>query len=535
MPLFIFLLSLTLFFLDATAQLRSTDAFLGASSAPLTATVTDDPHVAFITPQGVAFKKETSSVSAKAASEWHNWEDTIVCRPGFVAYPWTVEQVVELVKAHSRVRVVGLGHSFNTLTCGEDLMMTTMQMDRVLNFDKIEKTVTVQAGVKTRNLIHWLRDRGYALPTAPYYIDQSIAGAVATSSHGSSVIFGSLSSLIKAIKIVLADGSIRVLTEADGDLFLAAKTSVGTLGVVIELTLAVQLNEIVSRGLHYIDDEGILAELKKAETNALAFERVHYWYSPPLRGAVKTTVDDLSHIRKLDAKPFPNVGESASDTYYRIIANSSLQRVLYARTAQMLNDPNTHTAATYVMVGHIANILPGTYKLSDALPAQQILETDILRSAYGKYDQYEFAVAIDKAHDCVKSLFEVFDRNVTNRDDFRVPFCLRYVGPGKEGLLGISHGGTRFYLNMDNYDVYNRKGFSQSMQVIKDLMASQTCQARVHYGKASIFSPMGGTWSLLDARYVQNTVGHDVYARFVAAAKTLDPAGKFADGVLISN
>jgi len=498
----------------------------------VTATLTEDPQVSFITPQGAAFKQATSPATVTGGAEWHNWHDTVICRPGFVASPWTVEQVVELVKTHPRVRVVGLGHSFNTLTCGKDLMMTTLQMDQVLGLDKLKHTVTTQAGVKTRNLIHWLRDRGFALPTAPYYIDQSIAGAVATSSHGSSVVFGSLSSLVKAIKIVLADGSIRVLTEADGDLFSAAKTSVGALGVVVELTLAVQPNENVWRGLHHIDAQGILAEIQKAEHNALAFERVHYWYSPPLKGAaVKTTVDDLSHKHE----PLPNIGEATSDFYYRTVANSSLQLVLFRHIAQMMKDPNTHTAATYVMLGHIANILPGTYKLSDALPAQQVLETDLLRSVYGKYDQYEFAVALDKAHDCVKSLFELFDRNVTNRDDFRVPFCLRYVGPGKEGLLGISHGGTRFYLNMDNYDVYNRKGFSQSMQVIKDLMASQTCEARVHYGKASIFSPMGGAWSTLDARYVQDTVGYDVYARFVAAAKTLDPAGKFADGLLIPN
>lgn len=527
--------SLLLLLLSTTTfLLRPTDAALGAPAAAATATapVADDPQVSFITPQGVAFKQTISPPSATGA-EWHNWHDTVICRPGFLAYPWTVEQVVELVKSHARVRVVGLGHSFNTLTCSKDLMMTTLQLNRVLDLDKLKHTVTTQAGVKTRDLIDWLKDRGYALPTAPYYIDQSIGGAVATSSHGSSIVFGSLSSLVKSIKIVLGDGSIRILTEADGDLFAAAKTSVGLLGVVVELTLAVVQNDVVWRGLEHIDDQGILTELKKAEYNALAFERVHYWYSPPLKGAAKTTVDDLSHKHEHVATALPNLGRETSDVYYRTVANSSLQLVLYRHAATMLKDPNPHTAATYVMLGHVANILPGKYKLSDALPQQQVLETNILRSVYGKYDQYEFAVALDKAHECVKSFFELFDRNVTNRDDFRVPFCLRYVGPGKEGLLGISHGGSRFYLNMDNYDVYNRKGFSQSMQVIKDLMASQACQARVHYGKASIYSPMGGAWSALDARYVQDTVGPDVYARFVTAAKTMDPTGKFADGLLI--
>lgn len=35
---------------------------------------------------------------------------------------------------------------------------------------------------------------GYSLPAFPWYIDQSIGGAVATGSHGSSMLYGSLAS-----------------------------------------------------------------------------------------------------------------------------------------------------------------------------------------------------------------------------------------------------------------------------------------------------------------------------------------------------
>lgn len=100
-----------------------------------------------------------------------------------------------------------------------------------------------------------------------------------------------------------------------------------------------------------------------------------------------------------------------------------------------------------------------------------------------RYDQYEFAIPLDKAHGCFSALFDMMDRNITNRDDFLVPFCLRYVGSDKEALLSQSHGGARFYANIDSHYRTYRNGTSRSLQAIKDLMKSPTCQARMHFGK----------------------------------------------------
>lgn len=138
-------------------------------------------------------------------------------------------------------------------------------------------------------------------------------------------------------------------------------------------------------------------------------------------------------------------------------------------------------------------------------------------------------MALDKAHGCFSALFDIMNRNVTNRDDFLVPWCLRYVGPGKEGFLGQSYGGARFFLNLDSYYRTYRDGFSQSLQTIKDLMRSPTCQARMHFGKAGMFSRQGGAWTKEDAAYAKATYGPDAGARFVQVLNTVDPTRKFGD------
>jgi hypothetical protein len=67
---------------------------------------------------------------------------------------------------------------------------------------------------------------------------QSIAGALATGTHGTGINYPIMSDSVISLEIVLADGTVKTLSEADGDLFSAAKVHIGALGVVTKLTLS---------------------------------------------------------------------------------------------------------------------------------------------------------------------------------------------------------------------------------------------------------------------------------------------------------
>jgi FAD/FMN-containing dehydrogenase len=59
-------------------------------------------------------------------------------------------------------------------------------------------------------------------------------------------------------------------------------------------------------------------------------------------------------------------------------------------------------------------------------------------------------------------------------------------------------------------------------------MASATCRARLHFGKANLASAPGGDWQPTDVAYMKAQLG-DGWTRFEAIARQLDPTGKFAD------
>lgn len=313
---------------------------------------------------------------------WQNWEGTVRCQPAFLAYPVSIDEVAQLVKGHSRVRAVGLGHSFNKFACSSDLMIATTQMDGVLELDTKQLTVTTQPGISTRRLMDWLANQGYALPSVPFYIDQTIGGAVATGTHGSSLTLGSLSSLVKRLKVVLADGTCKTITEADGDLMHVARTSVGLLGVIVEATLAVVKDDVVLRETSYIHDHDLLRDLKLAAVHPSFANSVQYWYSPPIKTAVRTHVAPLhGHHHRGQ----PDVGRAVSELYLRTIKGSPYERLFLRLLASLMRDENSITAASFNVLLHtIYSSLPGKYKMASAFSVQQQAETDVLQQVYGK-------------------------------------------------------------------------------------------------------------------------------------------------------
>ena len=67
---------------------------------------------------------------------------------------------------------------------------------------------------------------------------QTLAGAISTGTHGSGRAFGSISTQVRALELVLADGSVVTCSRDERpELFEAARVSIGALGVITTVTL----------------------------------------------------------------------------------------------------------------------------------------------------------------------------------------------------------------------------------------------------------------------------------------------------------
>jgi len=68
---------------------------------------------------------------------------------------------------------------------------------------------------------------------------QAVVGAFTTGTHGTGLTLGCLATQIAGLRLVKADGGVLVVDGSDEDLLQAARVTIGTLGVISEITLQV--------------------------------------------------------------------------------------------------------------------------------------------------------------------------------------------------------------------------------------------------------------------------------------------------------
>ena len=121
----------------------------------------------------------------------------------------------------------------------DGLLLAPAGLSGVIATDPVHHRAVVGAATPISGLYEPLWRAGLALRNQGDIDTQHIAGAVATATHGSGIRNGCMSAVVRGVRLVCADGSVRQITEDDPRLLHAAQVSIGTLGVVTELELEV--------------------------------------------------------------------------------------------------------------------------------------------------------------------------------------------------------------------------------------------------------------------------------------------------------
>ena len=177
-------------------------------------------------------------------SRWQNWGRTESATPNRIERPTTERELQSVVTdARERgdtLRVVGSSHSFSPVVPTDDTLVSLSQYTGVVDIDPEAERVTVRAGTMLADLNETLAVHGLAMSNLGDIDRQTVAGALATGTHGTGLDFGVLSSQAVGIRLVTADGKIVECTPDDEDLFRSAQVSLGALGVISEVTLDVE-------------------------------------------------------------------------------------------------------------------------------------------------------------------------------------------------------------------------------------------------------------------------------------------------------
>jgi L-gulonolactone oxidase len=285
---------------------------------------------------------------------WSNWAGDQICSPARRVEPGSEEELAEALRGAARVRVAGSGHSFTDIALTDGLQVSLRRMSSVL--DVSGSLVRVQGGIRLRELGEELARNGLAMENLGDVDAQTLAGALATGTHGTGVGYRNLSSQVEGMRLVTADGPVDV---SEGDDLRAARVSLGALGVATEITLRCRPSYTLRRTDERRPLEETLERLDELADSRERFELFSFPYSPwalwrttektddppPPPGAVERFLEDivfengalgaLCHVGRAVPRLVPAIdrlmgrlagGADRVDRSHRIYANPRIVR-----------------------------------------------------------------------------------------------------------------------------------------------------------------------------------------------------------------
>jgi L-gulonolactone oxidase len=175
--------------------------------------------------------------------DWRNWAGNQRCRPAAISSPATTEELAAAVERAAgqglRVKAVGAGHSFTAIATTDGVQLRPDRLTGLVSADPATGLATFRAGTRLRDVPALLAPYGLAMENLGDIDVQTIAGAIATGTHGTGAGFGGLAAQVEGLTLVQADGSVVCCSASERpDLFAAARVGLGAFGVLATVTLS---------------------------------------------------------------------------------------------------------------------------------------------------------------------------------------------------------------------------------------------------------------------------------------------------------
>lgn len=213
---------------------------------------------------------------------WRNWSRNVHTSPVEVYRPRDVAEVAAVIsrarREGRRLKVVGAGHSFPAIGAAYDIQLDLCRL-RGIVAEEGGGCIRVRAGTTLRQLNAELAGRGWALTNLGDIDSQTIAGALATGTHGTGHGFGGLASQLRGMEIVTGTGEVCHIGDDSrgGPPLEAMAVHLGALGVVTEVTLQC----VPAFTLHAVEDQARLSDVLTGLTDHFSrADHVEFYWFP---------------------------------------------------------------------------------------------------------------------------------------------------------------------------------------------------------------------------------------------------------------
>lgn len=260
-------------------------------------------------------------LSRSSKRTFRNWAGTVQVEPREFLQLQSEGEVVAAVRAARRrggqIRVVGAGHSWTDVAACDDVLVSLDGMQTIHEVDYERLRVTVDAGIRLHRLVEELDARGLALLNLGSVVEQSLAGAISTGTHGSGLAYGALPTQMTAFRLVTGTGEVLdVDAEGAPELFAAAAVSFGCLGIITRITLQVERSYDIEEHCFSLPFDELLETAEHLYTD---HPRVKFWWLPHTGRVQVYTYDKTTSPRRGRSELQRRMDQFVNDRLFNMI------------------------------------------------------------------------------------------------------------------------------------------------------------------------------------------------------------------------
>jgi L-gulono-1,4-lactone dehydrogenase len=402
--------------------------------------------------------------------------------------PTSEDELAQLVAGAAsrglRVRAVGSGHSFTDIACSDGMLVDTSGMQHVIAADPGSGRVTVEAGIKLHALGPQNARHGLALENQGDIDTQALGGALATATHGTGVRFGNLSTRVVGVRLVTATGDVVELTgDADPEGLLAARVSLGALGIASQVTLACVPLYTLRRHDRPLPLADVLDRLDEHVDGNDHFE---FWVFPYTRTALTRT------CRRSAEPPSPPPAWRRR-LQEDLIENRLLELVCRAGRARPRAVPRLNRLVTSAM---------------SASEVEDYSHNVFATQRRVRFNELECGIPRQHARAALERALDAIERR---RLPIAFPLEVRFAA-GDDALLSTAHGRETCYIAVHQYRGMEFETCFRAIEAIMDEYGGRPHWGKRHYQTAATLAGRYPGWT-----------------RFQAVRARLDPGGAFTN------
>jgi FAD-linked oxidoreductase len=416
---------------------------------------------------------------------WTNWTGDQRCAPAQTARPTSEDELAQVVAEAARsglkVRAAGSGHSFTDTACTDGLLVRTDGLRRLVSADPESGLVTVGAGITLHELGPLLARHGLGLENQGDIDVQSVAGALATATHGTGARFGNLSTRLVGVRLVTASGE--VVDVRDGDELLAARVSLGALGIASQVTLQCVPLYTLQRHDRPLPLDETLDRLDEHVDGNDHFELFLWPYT-------RTALTRSTTRSDVEPQPTPRWKRAVQE---EAVENGVLGAICRAGRAVPALVPRLNRTIAAAMSE--SRVQDRGYRVYATVRRVRFTET-------------EYAIPRACAREALERCLDLVERR---RLPILFPFEVRFAA-GDDAWLSTAHGRDTCYIAAHQYRGMEFESFFRGVEAIMD-----DYDGRPHWGKRHYQSA-----ATLRERY-------PAWDRFQAVRARLDPDGVFTN------